>query len=164
MTYQAGPDCINLIKKYVPCKLRAYSVGQIRIGYNTIGSLVKEVTGKSITDKTELKDEQEATNILKEVLNKKYVPHTTNAINSNNKFGKFTQKEFDALLAYSYIYDNVAEVLQGSDKTSIGNFIITKGEKYETVKKAGIGYTSDIVAYGKNIREAIKNLFEGKSF
>ena len=164
MSYKPSSNCTKLIKKFIPCKLSAYKfMGQLKIGYRTDANFANEVTTMKINDKTSLKNEEEATKLLEEVLNKKYTPFTVNLLNNTGL--KFNQNEFDALLAYNYIYGTVNEVLENNkDKTAIANFILIKGQKWEEVKKEGIGNTQDIVSYGKEIRETIKNLFEGKSF
>ena len=89
---------IKLIKEFENCKLKSYydKVGVITIGYGFTNA-DKSIIGKTITKGMTISQET-ADKWLKAILNKKYAP----LVNKFDGHYKWTQNEFDALIAFAY--------------------------------------------------------------
>ncbi len=89
---------LNLIKQFEGCRLTAYqdSVGVWTIGYGTTNA-DKALTGITIKKGVKITQKQ-ATEFLKNSVNKKYAPKVA----KYNKVYNFNQNQFDALVSFAY--------------------------------------------------------------
>lgn len=121
-------NCINLIKEFEGCKLKAYydPVGVLTIGYGTTNA-DKDITGVLLSGNTII-TQKIADNWLEKTVNKKYAKK----VDKYQSKYKFNQNQYDALVSFAYNIGSIDQLTANGTRTKK-----EVGEKILLYTKAG---------------------------